>query len=116
MPFSDESKLRHRQQELEQSWVEVRRAAAGREQAEHNLGLIQAQLGECRVNLEEVSRELLQQQERSNRGECAWFLTSAHPGNARFGPFLVPIFTPSRCALEHHRNRNPVFKVTFISI
>lgn len=113
MLFSDESKLRHRQQELEQSWVEVRRAAAGREQAEHNLGLIQVQLGECRVNLEEQSRELLHQQERSDRGECAWFLTSTHPGNAHFGPFWSHFHTLS-FALEHHQNRNHVFKVTFI--
>lgn len=103
--FSDESKLRHQQQELEQSWVEVRRAAAGREQAEHNLQLIQAQLGECRVNLEEVSRELLHQQERSDRGECAWFLTLTYPGNTRFGPFWSHFHTIS-FAWKHHWNRN----------
>ncbi|TWW74881.1 coiled-coil alpha-helical rod protein 1 [Takifugu flavidus] len=62
-----ESKLGHRQQELEQSWAEVRRAVAGRDEAEHNLQLTQAHLGECRVNLEELSSELLRQQERSDR-------------------------------------------------
>lgn len=103
--FPDESKLRHQQQELEQSWVEVRRAAAGREQAEHNLRLIQAQLGECRVNLEEVSRELLHQQEHSDRSECAWLLTFTYPGNAHFGPFWSHFHTIS-FAWEHHWNRN----------
>lgn len=66
----DESKLGHRQQELEQSQVEVRRAVAGRDEAEHNLQLMQTHLEECRVNLEEVSSELLRQQERSDRGEA----------------------------------------------
>ena len=75
--FSDESKVRHQQQELEQSWVQVRGAAAGREQAEHNLRLIQAQLAECRVSLEDVSRRLLHQQERGERSECAWVFTLA---------------------------------------
>lgn len=65
----DESKLRHRQQQLEQSWVEVRRAVAGRDEAEHNLQLTRAHLGECRANLEDLSSELLRQQERSDRGE-----------------------------------------------
>lgn len=103
--FSDESKLRHQQQELEQSCVEVQRAAAGREQAEHNLRMIQAQLGECRVNLEERSRELLHQQERSDHGECAWFLTLTSPGNACFGPFRSHFHTIP-FAWEHQRNRN----------
>lgn len=71
LSVSDESKVKHQQQELEQSWEEVRRAAAGRQQAERDLRLIQAQLGECRVSLEERSRELFHQQERSDRGECA---------------------------------------------
>lgn len=105
MLLSDESKLRHQQQELEQSLVEVRRAAGGREQAEHNLRLIQAQLGECRVNLEEVSRELLHQQEHSDRGECAWFLILTYPGNACFCPFWSHFHTIS-FAWGHHRSKN----------
>lgn len=64
MSSSDESKLRQQQQELEQSWVEVRRAVAGREEA-------QAQLEESKVNREELSSELLSQQEHSERGEAA---------------------------------------------
>lgn len=43
---------------------------AGRDEAEHNLQLTQAHLGECRVNLEELSSELLRQQEGSDRGEA----------------------------------------------
>lgn len=66
----DESDLGHRQQELEQSWLEVRRAVAGRDEAEHHLQRTQAHLGECRANLEELSSELLGQQERSERGEA----------------------------------------------
>lgn len=68
---SDESKLRQQQQELEQSWVEVRRAVAGREEAEQSLQQIQAQLEESKVNREEHSSELLSQQEHSERGEAA---------------------------------------------
>lgn len=96
--FSDESKLRRQQQELEQSWVEVRRAAAGGEQAEHDLRLVQAQLGECRVSLEEVSRDLLHQKEHGERSES---LTLTYPGNARFGLF----WSHFHLIWEHHRNR-----------
>lgn len=71
MSSSDESKLRQLQQELEQSWVEVRQAVAGREEAEQSLQQIQAQLEESKVNLEELSSKLLSQQEHSERGEAA---------------------------------------------
>lgn len=43
---------------------------AGRDEAEHDLQLLRAQLGECRVNLEELSSELLRQQERNDHGEA----------------------------------------------
>ncbi|TKS83479.1 Coiled-coil alpha-helical rod protein 1 [Collichthys lucidus] len=62
-----ESTLRQQQQQLEQSWVEVRQAVAGREEAEQSLQQIQAQLEESRVNLEELRSELLSQQEHSER-------------------------------------------------
>ncbi|XP_038565124.1 coiled-coil alpha-helical rod protein 1 [Micropterus salmoides] len=62
-----ESKLRTQQQELEQSWMEVRQAVAGREEAEQSLQQIQAQLEETKVNLEKLRSELLSQQEHSKR-------------------------------------------------
>ncbi|XP_042288219.1 coiled-coil alpha-helical rod protein 1 isoform X1 [Thunnus maccoyii] len=62
-----ESKLREQQQELEQSWVEVRQAAAGREEAQQSLQQIQAQLDESKVNLEKLQSELLSQQEHSEQ-------------------------------------------------
>ncbi|TMS14195.1 Coiled-coil alpha-helical rod protein 1 [Larimichthys crocea] len=62
-----ESTLRQQQQQLEQSWVEVRQAVAGREEAEQSLQQIQAQLEESRVNLEKLRSELLSQQEHSER-------------------------------------------------
>lgn len=68
---SDESKLRRQQQDLEQSWMEVRQAVAGREVAEQSLQQIQAQLEESKVNLENLRSELLIQQEQSERGEAA---------------------------------------------
>lgn len=68
---SDESKLRTQQQELEQSWMEVRQAVAGREEAEQSLQQIQAQLEETKVNLEKLRSELLSQQEHSKRGEAS---------------------------------------------
>lgn len=68
---SDESKLRRYQQELEQSWVEVRQAEAGREAAEQSLQQIQAQLEESKIKLEELSSELLSQQKHSECGEAA---------------------------------------------
>lgn len=79
--------------------MEVRRAVAGRDEAEHNLQLTLAHLGECRVNLEEVSSELLRQQERSDRGEAATlFSTLANLGKYRLWPSFSllkrPIFTP----------------------
>ncbi|XP_041808504.1 coiled-coil alpha-helical rod protein 1 [Chelmon rostratus] len=60
-----ESKLRQQQQELEQSWMEVRQAVAGREEADESLQQIQAQLEESKVNLEKLRSELLSQQEHS---------------------------------------------------
>lgn len=68
---SDESKLRQQQQNLEQSWLEVRQAVARREEAEQNLQQIQAQLEESKVNLEKLCSELLVQQEHSEQGEIA---------------------------------------------
>lgn len=68
---SDESKLRQQQQDLEQSWVEVRQAVAGREEAEQSLQQIQAQLEESKVNLEKLCSELLVQQEHSEQGKVA---------------------------------------------
>lgn len=82
----DESRLGRRQQELEQRRAEVRRAVAGRDEAEHNLQLTQAHLGECRVHLEEVSSELLRQQERSDRGEPS---ALANLGKCRLWPFFL---------------------------
>lgn len=70
MSSSDEIKLMQQQQELEQSWLEVRRAVASREEAEQRRQQVQAQLEESRINLEELSSELLNQQERSKRGEA----------------------------------------------
>ncbi|KAM8897350.1 coiled-coil alpha-helical rod protein 1 isoform 3-T3 [Spinachia spinachia] len=64
---SDESKLRRQQQQLEQSWAEVRQALAGGAEAERSLQQIQAQLEESKVDLEELRCELLNQQERSER-------------------------------------------------
>ncbi|KAG7223270.1 hypothetical protein INR49_015626 [Caranx melampygus] len=60
-----ESKQKQQRQELEQSWVEVQQAVAGREKAEQSLQQIQAQLEETKVDLEELRSELLIQQERS---------------------------------------------------
>ncbi|KAL6098944.1 cchcr1 [Pungitius sinensis] len=62
-----ESKLRRQQQQLEQSWAEVRQALAGGAEAERSLQQIQAQLEESKVNLEELRCELLSQQEHSER-------------------------------------------------
>ncbi|XP_035033633.1 coiled-coil alpha-helical rod protein 1 [Hippoglossus stenolepis] len=62
-----ESKRRQQQQELEQSWTEVRQAAAGREEAERSLQHSQAQLEECKGNLEKLRSELLTQQEHSEQ-------------------------------------------------
>ncbi|XP_030294927.1 coiled-coil alpha-helical rod protein 1 [Sparus aurata] len=62
-----ESNLKQQQQELEQSWMEVRQAAAGREEAEQSLQQIQAQLEESKYNLEKLRSELLSQQEHSER-------------------------------------------------
>ncbi|KAM8742283.1 coiled-coil alpha-helical rod protein 1 isoform 2-T3 [Acanthopagrus schlegelii] len=62
-----ESNLRQQQQELEQSWMEVRQAVAGREEAEQSLQQIQAQLEESKYNLEKLRSELLSQQEHSER-------------------------------------------------
>lgn len=63
--------MRQLQQELEQRWMEVRQAAAGREEAEQSLQQIQAQLEESKVNLEKLSSELLSQQEHCERGEAS---------------------------------------------
>lgn len=68
---SDENKHRRQQQELEQSWAEVRQAVAGRQEAEQSLQQIQAQLGESKVNLEKLRSELLIQREHSEQGEAA---------------------------------------------
>ncbi|XP_070773896.1 coiled-coil alpha-helical rod protein 1 [Enoplosus armatus] len=62
-----ESKLSQQQQELEQSWMEVRQAVAGREEAEQSLQQIQAQLEETKVNMEKLCSQLLSQQEHSKR-------------------------------------------------
>ncbi|KAL3971245.1 BRCA1-A complex subunit BRE [Sarotherodon galilaeus] len=62
-----ESKVRLQQQELEQSWVELEQAVAGREEAEQNLQQIQAQLQDTKVTLERVRCELLSQQEQSEQ-------------------------------------------------
>ncbi|KAG7516663.1 coiled-coil alpha-helical rod protein 1 [Solea senegalensis] len=62
-----ESKWRRQQQELEQSWAEVRQAAAEKDKAEHSLQHIQAQLEESKVNLEKLRSELLIQQEHSEQ-------------------------------------------------
>ncbi|XP_078122540.1 coiled-coil alpha-helical rod protein 1 isoform X2 [Sander vitreus] len=62
-----ESKLRLQQQALEQNWVEVRQAVAGREEAEQSLQQVQAQLEENKVNLEKLRSVLLSQQEHSER-------------------------------------------------
>ncbi|XP_047462175.1 coiled-coil alpha-helical rod protein 1 [Mugil cephalus] len=66
-----ESKVRLQQQELEQRWVEVQQAVAGREEAEESLKQIQAQLEDSKVNLEKLHCELLSLQERSEKGEAA---------------------------------------------
>lgn len=71
IPSADESKVRLHQQELEQSWVELEQAVAGREEAEQNLQQIQAQLEDTKVTLERVRCELLSQQEQSEQGEAA---------------------------------------------
>ncbi|XP_076024982.1 coiled-coil alpha-helical rod protein 1 [Genypterus blacodes] len=63
-----ESKLRQQQQELERSWVEVRQAVAGREEAQRSLQESQAQLKESKVNLDKLGTELLRQQEQSEQG------------------------------------------------
>lgn len=68
---SDESKLRQQQQELEQSWVEVRQAVAGREEVQQSLQQTQAQLDESKVNLEKLQSEKLSQQEHNEQGEAA---------------------------------------------
>ncbi|KAF1378733.1 hypothetical protein PFLUV_G00193580 [Perca fluviatilis] len=63
-----ESKLRLQQQQaLEQNWVEVRQAVAGREEAEQSLQQVQAQLEESKVNLEKLRSVLHSQQEHSER-------------------------------------------------
>ncbi|KAM7374170.1 hypothetical protein PAMP_006844 [Pampus punctatissimus] len=62
-----ERRLRQQQQELEQSWVEVQQAVAGREEAQHSLQQIQAQLDESKVNLKKLQSELLIQQEHSEQ-------------------------------------------------
>ncbi|XP_071772744.2 coiled-coil alpha-helical rod protein 1 [Centroberyx gerrardi] len=62
-----ESKVRQQQQELEQSWVEVQEAAAGREEAQQSLQQTQTQLEESKVNLEQLRSQLLSQQEQSER-------------------------------------------------
>ncbi|XP_060911466.1 coiled-coil alpha-helical rod protein 1 [Labrus mixtus] len=62
-----EGKVHQQQQELEQSWMEVRQAVAGRQEAEENLQEIQAQLKESEINLEKLRFELLNQQEHSER-------------------------------------------------
>ncbi|XP_040006815.1 coiled-coil alpha-helical rod protein 1 isoform X2 [Xiphias gladius] len=62
-----ESKRRQQQQELEQSWMEVQQAVAGREKAEQSLQHIQAQLEESKVNLERLCSELLIQKEHSKQ-------------------------------------------------
>ncbi|KAM9348605.1 coiled-coil alpha-helical rod protein 1 [Symphorus nematophorus] len=62
-----ESRLRQQQQEMEQSWVEVRQAVAGREEAVQSLQQIQAQLEQSKINLEKLRSELLSQQEHSER-------------------------------------------------
>ncbi|TDH04819.1 hypothetical protein EPR50_G00136380 [Perca flavescens] len=63
-----ESKLRQQQQQaLEQNWVEVRQAVAGREEAEQSLQQVQAQLEESKVNLEKLRSVLRSQQEHSER-------------------------------------------------
>ncbi|KAF3705921.1 Coiled-coil alpha-helical rod protein 1 Alpha-helical coiled-coil rod protein [Channa argus] len=62
-----EGKLRQQQQDLEQSWVELCQAVAGRKDAEQSLQQIQAQLEESKVNLEKLCSELLIQQEHSER-------------------------------------------------
>lgn len=82
---SDESKQKQQRQELEQSWMEVQQAVAGREKAEQSLQQIQAQLEETKVNLEELRSEQLIQQERSERGEAAATLSFM----AVFQPWLI---------------------------
>uniref|UniRef100_UPI0037E7D71B coiled-coil alpha-helical rod protein 1 n=1 Tax=Semicossyphus pulcher TaxID=241346 RepID=UPI0037E7D71B len=62
-----ESKVKEQQNELQQSWMEVRQAVAGREEAEQNLQEIQAKLEEGEVNLEKLGSELLSQQEHGER-------------------------------------------------
>ncbi|XP_030010956.1 coiled-coil alpha-helical rod protein 1 isoform X2 [Sphaeramia orbicularis] len=62
-----ESRTMQQQQELEQSWMEVRQAVAGREEAQQSLQQIQAQLEESRVNLEKLRSELFSQQEHSEQ-------------------------------------------------
>ncbi|KAM3601611.1 uncharacterized protein V6R79_015667 [Siganus canaliculatus] len=62
-----EIKLRQQQTELEQSWAEVRKAVAGKEEADQSLQQIQAQLEESKVSLEKCHSELLSQQECSER-------------------------------------------------
>nr|XP_019940908.1 PREDICTED: coiled-coil alpha-helical rod protein 1 [Paralichthys olivaceus] len=62
-----ESRRRQQQQELEQSWTEVRQAVAGREEAERSLQDMQAQLEECKGSLEKLRSELLTQQEHSEQ-------------------------------------------------
>lgn len=68
---TDESKVRQQQQELEQSWVQVQQAVAGREQAEQNLQQIQAQLEDTEVTLERARCQLLSQQEHSEQSKAA---------------------------------------------
>lgn len=62
--------MRQQQKELEQSWMEVHQAVAGREETEQKLLELQAQLKEREVNLETLRSELLSQQEHSERGEA----------------------------------------------
>ncbi|XP_047234220.1 coiled-coil alpha-helical rod protein 1 isoform X2 [Girardinichthys multiradiatus] len=62
-----ETKVRQQQQDLEHSCVEVRLAAAAKEQVEESLQEIQAQLEESNTSLERLRCELLRQQEQSER-------------------------------------------------
>lgn len=88
-----ENKVRQQQQELEQSWVEVQQAVAGREKAEESLQQIQAQLEDSEVNVEKLHCELLSQQEHSEQGEAAAIL-SYMTVFYQAGPSSTHIHTP----------------------
>ncbi|XP_034034574.1 coiled-coil alpha-helical rod protein 1-like [Thalassophryne amazonica] len=62
-----ENKFRQQQKELEQSWMEVQQAAAGRDESRRILQQSQEQLEESKVMLEKLHSELLSQQENSER-------------------------------------------------